>query len=129
METRTITVPKNRGTFWSDAREAIAGSTRDYTDGSVGRAIMLLAIPMVLEMCMESLFGLVDVFFVAGLGKYAAATVGMTESMLTIVFAIAMGLSMAATATIARRIGEKRPEAAAIAAVQAIGAGVVIAGI
>jgi putative MATE family efflux protein len=107
--------------------EAIAGSTRDYTEGSIGRAITLLAIPMVLEMCMESLFGLVDVFFVAGLGKYAAATVGITESILTLLFAIAMGLSMAATATIARRIGEKQPEAAAVAAVQIIGAGVIIA--
>ncbi len=115
--------------FLSDVRESISGSSRDYTDGSIGRAITLLAIPMVLEMCMESLFGLVDVFFVASLGNYAVATVGTVESMLTIMFAIAMGLSMAATATIARRIGEKRPEAAAIAAVQAIGAGVVIAAI
>ena len=114
--------------FWADVREAIAGSTRDYTDGSIGRAITLLAIPMVLEMCMESLFGLVDVFFVASLGNYATATVGVTESMLTILFAIAMGLSMAATATIARRIGEKQSDAAAVAAVQIIGAGIIIAG-
>jgi putative MATE family efflux protein len=128
MDSPVATVPESQTpSFWSDVREAIAGSARDYTDGSIGRAITMLAIPMVLEMCMESLFGLVDVFFVASLGKYAAATVGITESMLTILFAIAMGLSMAATATIARRIGEKQPEAAAVAAVQIIGAGVVIA--
>jgi putative MATE family efflux protein len=120
------TAPKPTS-LYQGIREALAGSTRDYTDGSIGRAITLLAVPMVLEMCMESLFGLVDVFFVASLGNYAAATVGTTESMLTIMFAIAMGLSMAATATIARRIGEKQPEAAAVAAVQIIGAGIAIA--
>src|ERR1700738_267174 len=88
-------------------REAVVGSQRDFTEGSIGRAIFLLAVPMVLEMMMESLFGIINVFWVAHLGKEATATVGITESMLTMVFAVAMGLSMATTATVARRIGEK----------------------
>ena len=106
--------------FWSAIREAIAGTHQDYTSGRIDRAIALLAIPMVLEMLMESLFGLVDVFWVAHLGADAVATVGYTETCLTILFAIAIGLSTGATATVARRIGEKDPRAASIAAAQAI---------
>jgi len=110
----------------SDVREAIKGSEQDFTEGRIGRAILMLAIPMVLEMSMESLFGLVDVYFVAKLGPDAIATVGLTESMLTIVFGVAMGLSMATTAMVARRIGEKDTEGAAVAAGQAIMIGIVI---
>ena len=106
-------------------REAVVGSQQDFTEGSMGRAIFLLAVPMVLEMMMESLFGIINVFWVAHLGKEATATVGLTESMLTMVFAVAMGLSMATTATVARRIGEKDHRGASIAAVQSIILGVV----
>jgi putative MATE family efflux protein len=106
-------------------REAVVGSQRDFTEGPMGPAIFLLAVPMVLEMMMESLFGIVNVFWVAHLGKEATATVGITESLLTMVFAVAMGLSMATTATVARRIGEKDHEGASVAAVQSIILGVV----
>lgn len=107
-------------------REAVLGSEQDFTQGSIGRAIALLSVPMILEMMMESLFGIVNVFYVARLGADAIATVGLTESMLTIVFGIAIGLSMATTATVARRTGERDPEGAAVAAVQAIIVGVLI---
>jgi putative MATE family efflux protein len=107
-------------------REAVLGSEQDFTQGSIGRAIALLSVPMILEMMMESLFGIVNVFYVARLGADAIATVGLTESMLTIVFGIAIGLSMATTATVARRTGERDPEGAAVAAVQAIIIGVLI---
>ncbi|MFY9554891.1 MAG: MATE family efflux transporter [Blastocatellia bacterium] len=107
-------------------REAVVGSPQDFTEGSIGRAIFLLAVPMVLEMMMESLFGIINVFWVAHLGAEATATVGITESLLTMVFAVAMGLSMATTATVARRIGEKDHHGASIAAVQSIILGVVV---
>ena len=107
--------------IWSAIWEALrGGSHRNYTEGPIGRSIVLLAIPMVLEMMMESVFAVVDIFWVAHLGTDAAATVGLTESLLTLIYALAMGLSIGATATIARRIGEKNPEGAARAAVQAI---------
>lgn len=120
-----VITPNPRG-FFPSLREALSGSPRDYTEGSIGRAITLLAIPMVLEMMMESLFGIVDVFFVAKLGQDAVATVGLTESMLTLLFAVALGLSMATTAVVARRIGEKNPEQAAVAAVQSIAIGLAV---
>jgi putative MATE family efflux protein len=100
--------------------ESLRGGHRDYTAGSIPRAIVLLAIPMILEMAMESLFAVVDIFWVARLGDLAVATVGVTESMFALIFAMAMGVSMAATATVARRIGEKNPEAASHSAAQAI---------
>jgi putative MATE family efflux protein len=110
--------------IWKNLREAVVGSQQDFTEGSIGRAITLLAIPMVLEMSMESLFGVIDVFFVARLGADAIAAVGITESLLTLIFAVAMGLSMATTAMVARRTGEKDPEGATITAVQAIAIGI-----
>src|SRR5215471_15992830 len=103
-----------------DLADALRGSAADYTQGSLGRAILLLSVPMMLEMAMESTFAVVDIFFVSSLGAAAVATVGLTESMLTLVYAVAIGLSMGTTALIARRIGEKNPAEAAIAAVQAI---------
>lgn len=111
--------------LWRDLREAVLSSPQDFTEGGIGRAILLLAIPMVLEMSMESVFGIVDVYFVARLGAEAIATVGLTESLLTLIFAVAMGLSMATTALVARRIGEKDPADASVAAAQAIIVGAV----
>lgn len=99
---------------------AVRGTSRDYTTGKLGTAIILLAVPMVLEMVMESIFAVVDVFFVAKLGAEAVAAVGVTESVIVLVFAIAIGFSMATTAMVARRIGGKDPAGAATAAVQAI---------
>jgi len=101
-------------------RDSLSGSHRDYTTGNIGRLIILLAIPMVLEMLMESLFGIVDIYFVARLGADSVATVMLTESTLSIIFGIALGLSMATTAIVARRIGEKDPDGAARASVQSI---------
>ncbi len=112
--------------FWSSLREAVMGSRQDFTEGGIERAIILLAVPMVLEMCMESLFGVVDVFWVAHLGADAVATVGLTETALTLVFVIALGLSMGATAMVARRIGEKDEQSAGLVAVQAIVVGLVV---
>ena len=117
------TAKSQQPTLWSSIREAIRGSHQDFTTGSLNRAILLLAIPMVLEMVLESLFAVVDVFWVGRLGANAVATVGLTESMLTLVFAVAMGLSLSTTAMVARRIGEKDPEGAAVAGVQAIALG------
>ncbi len=113
----------------STLKEALVGTRRDFTEGSLNRAIVLLAIPMILEMAMESLFGIVDVFFVSRLGSDAVATVGLTESLLTVVFGVAIGLSMATTAFVARRTGEKDSEGAADAAVQAIFLGVIVSAV
>ena len=107
--------------------ESLRGGHHDYTAGSLNRAIVLLSVPMVLEMAMESLFVVVDIFWVAHLGEQAISTVGITESMFAIVFAAAMGLSAAATATVARRIGEKNPEAASHAGAQSIILGLLVA--
>src|SRR6185503_11377544 len=117
----TIAVPvEEQGSLWSAVKESIRGSHRSYTTGPIGRSILLLAIPMVLEMMMESVFAVVDIFWVSHLGTDAAATVGLTESLMTLVYALAIGLSIGAMAMIARRIGEKNPDGAARAAVQAI---------
>lgn len=109
--------------FWASVREALRGSRRDYTTGSLTQAIFLLAVPMMLEMLMESLFALVDVFWVARLGAASVATVGLVEAVLTIMYAVGMGLSVSATAMVARRVGEKDHEGAAVAGVQAIALG------
>ncbi len=117
--------PSSRS-WWADVKAALEGHPYDYTRGRLGRAILVLAIPMVLEMAMESVFAVCDVFFVAKLGDDAVATVGLTESMLTIVYAIAIGLSMSATAMVARRTGEKDPDGAVRAGTQAIAVGAVV---
>jgi len=120
-----VTLPSARPGVWKSLWEAVHGSHQDYTTGNLNRAIFLLAVPMVLEMVLESLFAVVDVFWVGRLGADAVATVGLTESMLSLVFAVAMGLSLSTTAMVARRIGEKDPEDAAVAGVQAIVLGLV----
>jgi putative MATE family efflux protein len=113
--------------LWRAVRESVRGShRRDYTQGDVGRAVILLAVPMVLEMLMESIFAVCDVFFVAHLGADAVATVGLTESMLTLVYTVAIGLSIGATAMVARRIGEHDQEGAARAAWQVIVLGLLV---
>jgi len=104
-------------------KDAIKGTDEDYTKGSIRRAIFMLSIPMILEMVMESLFSVVDIYFVGkidGNATDAIAVVGITESIITLVYAISIGLSMAATAMVSRRIGEKNPKAASVAAAQSI---------
>ena len=124
MKIAPAIVPSPQPTLWQSIKEALRGSHQDYTAGSLNRAILLLAIPMVLEMVLESLFAVVDVFFVSRLGANAIATVGLTESVLTLVFAVGMGLGMSTTAMVARRIGEKDADGAAVAAIQAIFLGI-----
>src|SRR3978361_2020570 len=103
-------------------KESLKGVDHDFTTGSIRRAIVLLAIPMMLEMAMESVFALVDLYFVGHLknSSHAIQTVGLTESVLTVIYSLAIGLSMAATAVVARRIGEKNPEAASKAGMQTV---------
>src|SRR5947207_10779902 len=122
-----VLAPPSDESFWQTIREALHGSRRDYTKGPIGRAILLLAIPMVLEVILESVFAVADVFWVSKLGGSAIATVGLTESMMAIVYTLAMGLSIGATATVARRIGEHNPDGAARAAVQAVALGAIFA--
>jgi putative MATE family efflux protein len=126
MEAKASAADQQQHTLWASLAEAVRGSHQDYTTGSLNRAILLLAVPMVLEMVLESLFAVVDVFWVGRLGANAVATVGLTESMLSLIFAVAMGLSLSTTAMVARRIGEKDPEGAAVAGVQAIALGLMI---
>src|SRR3954468_9810837 len=123
-----IDVATAQPSAWATIRESLAGSHHgSYTEGSIDRAIVLLAIPMVLELVLESVFAVVDVFFVARVGPDAVATVGLTEAMMTLIYAIAMGLGMGATATVARRMGERDHDGAALAAVQAIALGLLVA--
>lgn len=112
--------------IWTTVREAIRGSHHDYTEGPIGQSILMLSIPMVLETLMESVFAVADVFYVGRIGPDAVATVGLTEAMITIMYTIAIGLGISATAVVARRIGERDAEGAAHAAVQAIYLGVVL---
>jgi MATE family, multidrug efflux pump len=125
MAATAITQP--RTTLWQSLKEAVRGTRQDFTEGSISRAILLLATPMVLEMLMESLFAIVNVFWVTRLGANAVATVGLTESMLTLVFSVAIGISMSTTAMVARRIGEKNPAGASMAGAQAILLGSLVA--
>ena len=101
-------------------KQSLDGEEQDYTVGSIRRNVLLLAIPMILELSLESVFAVVDMFFVSKLGENAIATVGLTESVITIIYSIAIGLSTGATAIVARRVGEKNPDAAAHAGVQSI---------
>src|SRR5678815_2789758 len=129
-ETETTPPAEESESLWSAVKDSIrGGSHRNYTTGPIGRAILLLAIPMVLEMVMESVFAVVDIFWVSHLGTDAAATVGLTESLLTLIYALAIGLSIGATAMVARRIGEQNPEGAARAAVQAIAIALIVSAV
>ena len=120
LQPDTTPSPAVQQSFWSSVAEALRGTHQDFTTGNLNRAILLLAIPMVLEMVLESLFAVVDVFWVGRLGADAVATVGLTESLLSLVFAVGLGLSLSTTAMVARRIGEKDPQGAAVAGAQAI---------
>jgi putative MATE family efflux protein len=113
--------------YWSLFLEAVRGSDRDYTAGAVGPALVMLSVPMVLEMAMESLFAVVDVFFVSRVSADAVATVGITETMLTIVYTVALGLGIGAMAVVSRRMGEKDDDGAAQAAAQSIALGIIVA--
>jgi putative MATE family efflux protein len=113
-------------TFWQVVRLSLKGRHFDYTSVPLNRAVILLAVPMVLEMIMESLFAVVDVFWVSRLGSDAVAVVGLTEAVMTLVYAVAIGISFAATAIVARRIGEQDPERASQAAGQIIVIGVTL---
>ncbi len=106
--------------FFRSFLAAVKGEEKNFTSGSINRAIFMLSIPMILEMVMESLFAVVDIYFVGKVSVNAIATVALTESVIMIVYAISIGLSMAATAMVARRVGENKKEEASVAAVQAI---------
>src|SRR5688500_18526430 len=118
MEISTTAIPRN--SIWKELKNAIRGSEADFTQISIRKAVFLLAIPMILELVMESTFAVVDIYFVAKLGPSAVATVGLTETYLFLLYSIAMGLATGVTAIVARRIGEKNPKEAGIAATQSI---------
>jgi putative MATE family efflux protein len=113
--------------FWRSVAQAFRGEQHDYTALPLNRAVLLLAVPMILEMLMESLFTVVDIFWVARLGRDAVAVVGLTESVMSLIFAVAIGISFAATAIVSRRIGEKNPALAAQAAGQILVLGITLA--
>jgi putative MATE family efflux protein len=116
----TYTNNKGISRIYSFIKESLSSEERDFTTGSLRKAVFLLAIPMILEMVMESVFALVDIFFVSKLGSQATTTVGLTESVMAIIYSIAFGVGMATTAMVARRVGEKNPEGAAKSAAQSI---------
>jgi putative MATE family efflux protein len=117
METVTTTA---KNSIWTELKNAIRGTEADYTQIGMRKAVFLLAVPMILELVMESTFAVIDIFFVAKLGPSAVATVGLTETYLFLLYSIAMGLATAVTAVVARRIGEKKKEDAGVAAIQSI---------
>jgi putative MATE family efflux protein len=121
-----ISSNKRIRSFFNDLKEAVAGTEQDFTEGKLSRAIILLSIPAVLEMIMESIFVIVDIWFVSRLGADAVATVGLTESLITIVYAISLGLATATTSLVSRRIGEKNPVKASRTAFQAILTGILV---
>lgn len=126
---RIMSTPSSQSpqpSLWHALGDALRGSEADYTSIPLKRAIFLLAVPMMLELVMESTFAIVDIYFVGKLGASAVATVGLTETFLFLVYSIGMGLAMAVTAIVARRIGEKDPDAAAVAAVQSIAVGIAV---
>lgn len=110
-------------------KKAVKGEEADYTTGSLKKALFLLSIPMILEMVMESLFAIVDVFFVAKISNHAVATVGMTEGVLMLIESVAIGIAMAATALVARRVGEKNTKEASDVAIQAVMLGLVLSAV
>ncbi len=112
---------------FSILKQSLKGEQHDFTSGSISRAVFLLAVPMILELSLESIFAVVDIFFVSQLGANAIATVGLTESVITLIYSIAIGLSTAATAMVARRIGEKKPDQAAHAGAQSILVAILVA--
>src|SRR5687767_11110284 len=118
--------PLPSGSAWQQLKDAIRGTEADYTRISLKKAIFLLAVPMILELVMESTFAIVDIYFVSKLGPSAVATVGLTETYLFLLYSIGTGVAMAVTAVIARRIGEKKGEEASIAAIQSIFLGLLI---
>ena len=126
FDSETPSIEAVNNTSWAILREAISGSSRDITVGPIGLAIFLLAVPMILEMSMESLFAVVDIFFVAKLGADSVAIVGLTESVMALIYAVAFGLAIGATATVARRTGEKDEAGAAKSAAHVIYLGVIV---
>ena len=112
--------------YFNYFKEAVSGKEQEYTSGSIRRAVFMLSIPMILEMLMESIFALVDILYVSQVSVNAVATIGLTESLITLVYAVAIGLSMAATAIVARRVGEKDVKGAAQAAVQVVILGILV---
>ena len=125
-ENTHIIIRSRLKSFFRDVTEAVSGTEQDFTEGKLSRAILLLSIPAVLEMVMESVFVIVDIYFVSKLGANAVATVGITESIVTVIYAIAIGLGTATTSMVSRRIGEKNPDAASVTAFQAIMTGIVV---
>ncbi len=129
FEGQTPSVEAENNSFFSILREAFVGTDRDFTRGSIPVALIILAIPMILEMSMEALFAIVDTFFVAKLGAASVAVVGLTESVLALVYAVGIGLSIGATALVARRIGEKDMEGAARTATHAVYLGLIVSAV
>lgn len=115
-----VRTPTQRRSLWAELRDAVRGTGADYTKIPLRRAVFLLAVPMVLELVLESTFAVVDMFFVGKLGASAIATVGLTETLVFLLYAVGIGLAMAVTAVVARRVGEGQREEAAVTAVQAI---------
>lgn len=127
LNTETPSAETLDNSFWAILREAVWGSKRDFTTGSLGVALFILSVPMIIEMFAESLFAVVDIFWVARLGSGAVAVVGITESMMYLIYSVAIGLSIGATATVARRIGEKDPDGAAKVSTHSIYLGLFVA--